>query len=491
MKSNTNLLFTLLSFGLTSSIILGWPSSHPLQGSEARAQTPLLSSREVSLATSINSSSAGKEKSCSEQGDNEPNPPPQHQEKFSLDSGVHQGSGSTATKAYETDIIVEAVPWMVITFSEINLGKNSWITITSSRDGGDQIFHQNDLAAWNNTSAVFNGDAVHLELMVDPGDRDIGLKITDVTVGEPGSEPSISSLCGADNRIGSTDPAIGRTSNFCTAWLTSTGAVLTAGHCMGATRIDFKVPESDCDGSANFSDPDDQYPLTLVNGFDDGNGAIGNDWAVYQVGTNSNTGKLPYHVQNFFYRLQKDYDPPLFDLVDITGYGSDVTPAGCTGGANSDNSTLQTNGGPYLGETVQSANDVTLEYQVDTEGGNSGSPIIEYGPGGYAIGIHTNAGCDATSGNYGTGFENNDVENELQDFHGSSTVYLDEKHIGTPTNGNVFTPYSTLTSALAGVADNGTISMASGGYAGAYTIGATGKGVTLLAPVEPVTIGAP
>jgi hypothetical protein len=43
-----------------------------------------------------------------------------------------------------------------------------------------------------------------------------------------------------------------------------------------------------------------------------------------------------------------------------------------------------------------------LEYQVDTSGGNSGSPVI-YEPTGEVIGVHGQAGCSSTAGNKGTG----------------------------------------------------------------------------------------
>jgi hypothetical protein len=46
-----------------------------------------------------------------------------------------------------------------------------------------------------------------------------------------------------------------------------------------------------------------------------------------------------------------------------------------------------------------------LRYTVDTQGGNSGSPVIVEGGGNVAIGIHTHGGCSATGGsNAGTGF---------------------------------------------------------------------------------------
>lgn len=69
----------------------------------------------------------------------------------------------------------------------------------------------------------------------------------------------------------------------CTGWLTSTGAVLTAGYCATAQRLprlktmEFNVPVSQPDGTIQRAQPKDQYPIDSASFIS--NTGDGNDWA--------------------------------------------------------------------------------------------------------------------------------------------------------------------------------------------------------------------
>ncbi len=68
---------------------------------------------------------------------------------------------------------------------------------------------------------------------------------------------------GTDKRVAIDDPRVGRIAPIgCTGWLTSLGAVLTAGHYEPTGQVlQFNVPSSLADGTAKEPPADDQYPL--------------------------------------------------------------------------------------------------------------------------------------------------------------------------------------------------------------------------------------
>src|SRR4029079_15407648 len=97
-----------------------------------------------------------------------------------------------------------------------------------------------------------------------------------------------------------------------------------------------------------------------------GNGfPLGNDWCVFRVSENSNTHLLPHQVYGLPFRITRVL-PATNANLRVTGFGTD------TGTANKTN---QTATGPFNGETSGTGT-VRLDHSVDTEGGNSGSPII-------------------------------------------------------------------------------------------------------------------
>jgi hypothetical protein len=136
--------------------------------------------------------------------------------------------------------------------------------------------------------------------------------------------------------------------------------------------------------------------------------------------------------------------------IRIRGFGIDDEPPGTTGNRNADSQTLQFHDGPSLGENILTSDRVYWEYQVDTEGGNSGSAIVGSGTPDFftSVGIHTNAGCSATSGNTGTGFEANDTENAMNTFWQTQVEYVDVDHHLSSTIGTSVYPHESLQTAL-------------------------------------------
>jgi len=306
---------------------------------------------------------------------------------YVLDSGVHRGeTGLMATSrvAFSDVISVSGVSWIRLKFSEANLGRESYITITSREDGAQQILNATTLAQWQNTSAYFNGDAVEVALHVAPNEKGIQVKMEELWVGQ---DEGPDSQCGpTDDRVPSDDPATGRLLTVgCTGWIIDNGLHVTAGHCSGgsATVLQFNVPLSSSTGSLNHPGPEDQYSVDASSKIAV-NGGVGNDWGVFKVFDNSVTGLQPIEAQGASFTVVQDLGPP---EIRITGYGVDFNDPTL-------NQVQQTHVGPNAGSSG-----TTMRYVTDTEGGNSGSPVIDDATGN-AVGVHTHGGCSTTgSGN--------------------------------------------------------------------------------------------
>ena len=425
----------------------------------------------------------------------QPAPIPHHVEPYVLESGTYEGVQAETVTSFKQTIEVPGVPWLQLHFSDYNLGERSYIVITSRLDGASQRLDTQALEVWGDSSAYFNGDAVEIELHVAPGEPGVFFKIKEVTVGEWSERAAIESICGStDDRTSTPDNREGRIVPIgCTAWIISNGAYLTAGHCTGSdmTTLEFNVPASLPDGTIQHPPPEDQYPI-ISGSVVSHNGGLGNDWAVFDCGPNTTTGLTPVESQGNFFRVSRDVSTA-GGTVRITGYGLDNIPPGTTGGYNSDSQTLQTHSGPYYGEVYQGPSDSYHRYEVDTMGGNSGSPIIRDTI--TAIGIHTDAGCSSSGGyNKGTSFENDSLENAINTFPGNNVRYVDNIHPGsTPRNGTVMRPYETVTEAVNAVPSGGIVSIVRGTYSAAagntFIAGADGKAMLFQAPVGSVIIG--
>ena len=308
---------------------------------------------------------------------------------YTFDTGLLSSrAGEAATRvAFSGVVKVPGSPWLRLSFSDVSLGRASYLTVTSLGDGAQQRLDARSLAQWKNSSAYFNGDAVRVDLHLAAGDSNVFARMSEVMVGDDGSGES---QCGTtDDRIVSTDGRAGRLLNIgCTAWLIADGRFVSAGHCVESASllntVEFNVPPSLPNGTIQHPAPEDQYVANSATRVYSNNG-IGNDWGVFETFPNSQTGLTALQAQGAFFNVAQDLSPA---TIRITGYGVDDGTA---------NQTEQTNTGPNAGSSG-----TTMRYRVDTEGGNSGSPVIDEATGN-SVGIHTNAGCSTGGGsNSGT-----------------------------------------------------------------------------------------
>ena len=350
-----------------------------------------------------------------------------------------------ALESGDRAIQIEGAQWLQLQFSDFRLGDGQ-LRVRSAVD--EQTFTQDQLEAWEGLTAVFNGSEITITLT--PGtSSDISAKVGDVIIGLPGTspefEPSIvwqslidflggdlqrfiptdamrqpegsnpgadfapEAICGfEDNRVASRHPAAGRIMPIgCTGWIITDGRLLTAGHCIrtSAKTVEFNVPVSTAHGTTVSPPVRDQYRVIAAS-IKYQNRGVGNDWAVFKVLPNTQTGLTPIAAQKAFFEVSNAAKPA---TVRIAGYGVDgpAPKFGSGKGAprNSDNQTQQTHAGK-LTENTGGAKRGTLRYNVDTQGGNSGSPVIVEGTN-QTIGIHTHGGCSSSGGtNAGTSFRN-------------------------------------------------------------------------------------
>ena len=309
-------------------------------------------------------------------------------QSYQFGSEVYDGDGTLGTAPSEILIGVIEVhnsPWLQLHFSNLNLGQESYLVIRSLYDNHWQKLDALSMKQWNNYSAFFNGNAVEIKLFLASTDRQIFINIDEVIVGEWYQGDPAYSQCGpTDDRIASNQPATARLLSIgCTAWIIPNGKFVSAGHCLdgsGATVVEFNVPLSLPNGTLQHPGPEDQYSVNVSTKIFTNNG-VGDDWGVFEVYPNSITGLMPKQAQNAYWPLVQDLGP---DSIRITGYGVDDGTA---------NQTQQTHIGPNAGSSG-----TTMRYVTDTEGGNSGSPVID-GLTNSAVGVHTHGGCGVSSGN--------------------------------------------------------------------------------------------
>ncbi|MEM7585969.1 MAG: trypsin-like peptidase domain-containing protein, partial [Acidobacteriota bacterium] len=306
---------------------------------------------------------------------------------------------------FSETVWVEDASWLRLYFSEAVLGDapengtETVVRITSLKDGAVQTLDAKALAQWRSSSAYFNGNAVLLELIADPGAAPSRIRMHELEAGRLDTSVPTRSICGAmDDRTLSTDDRVGRIMPAgCTTWLINDaeGCFLTAGHCNGTGLdvVQFNVPLSNADGSVNHPGPQDQYPADLSS-VQFANGGVGNDYAYYGTFPNSQTELTALEAQGQTFVLGTPPTTAGSETIRITGYG---TVDGTQGTPRSWNQVQHTHSGPIAGASTNS-----LQYAVDTTGGDSGSPVINE-ISGEAIGIHTHAGCGAGGGaNNGT-----------------------------------------------------------------------------------------
>jgi hypothetical protein len=322
-----------------------------------------------------------------------------HEEARTHDTGlVSNATGARAVVA-SFSVEVDGANWLRLSFSDVQLagdeqqGLGSYLRITSMQDGASQTLHARHVREWRQTSAYFNGDALLVELVAEPGTGTNRVRLAGVTVGDFSIQGM--TQCGpTDDRVLSSDPRAGRALPVgCTAWMINDcgHCFLTAGHCLSGTLsvVEFNVPLSSSGGTLMHPPPEDQYSTDAVSK-QFVNGGVGNDWGYFGCFPNSVTNLTPFQRQQASFVLGAPPAPGSSATIRVTGYGVDSTPP-------TSNQVQQTSIGPFWNRVGNQ-----LEYQVDTEGGNSGSPVQWTSPG-VAVGIHTHGGCSTSSSSYNSG----------------------------------------------------------------------------------------
>ncbi len=316
--------------------------------------------------------------------------PPSYELARAHDTGPMQAGTSTVALSFPVE--VSGAPWMQLVFARVELPGRSLLRITSPRDGSVHQLDATTAAQWGNRSAYMNGDLLVVEVLAEPGTGPIRVALERVVVGLP---PPQASTCGTtDDRVISNDNRVARVMpSGCTGWLIEdcNKGFLSAGHCYGpgmATAM-FRVPLATPNGSPQMSAPENQYPIDPAS-IQYQNVALGADWSYFGCFANSNTGLTPYQREGAAFVLQNVTSLQAGATLRVTGHGFDSTPP-------SWNATQQTSTGPWTGLTSSA-----VDHQVDTQSGNSGSPVILESTG-TAIAIHTHGGCNATGdSNHGT-----------------------------------------------------------------------------------------
>ncbi len=341
-------------------------------------------------------------------------PIPQIEMDYVVDSGVVLNRGAARASVFETVVRVPEAPWLRLQFAEVTLAPGSAILVTSLKDGYSQLLDAYALGVWGNTSAYFNGEALRVEIIANPGTGENRVVMLDLVAG---LDAGFDSICGpSDDRVLSFDNRQGRAMPIgCTAWMIDDCArcFVTAGHCSTSSLqvIQFNVPLSLSGGTVQNPPPQDQYPVDVSSRQQTG-GGTGNDWGYFGVHRNTTTGMTPWEAYGRQgYTLAPAAPAVAGQQIRITGYG--------TSSIGIMNQVQKTHLGPYV-----SKSGTLIRYATDTTGGNSGSPVVDETTG-LAIGIHTHAGCSSSGGsNQGTAIEHPNFQAALAAPRGVCTLGL-------------------------------------------------------------------
>ncbi|MCG8405781.1 MAG: trypsin-like serine protease [Phycisphaerales bacterium] len=311
-----------------------------------------------------------------------PNRPYPEPEAYQHDSGTKASLIAATATVHDHEVIVEDAVWLRIHFSEVQLEKGSFIRMTSVQDGEVQELDAAGLAMWSNASAYFNGNAVLVELVAEPGtsrnrfviDKVASKRTGAVQIRGGGGQCGICG--GSDDRVPSSEVWTGRLApGGCTAsvW-NAESCLVTAGHCVaGANAVHFNVPNSNPNCIVNQPPIADQFPITNVLS---SNFGPGDDWAVMTTGTN-NLGQTIFQRYGEFRPIASS-PGVVGQQCELTGYGVDLT---CTL-----SETQQTASGP-----ITSVFAASYRFGIDLRGGNSGSALMLNDE---IIGIATHCPCN-------------------------------------------------------------------------------------------------
>lgn len=324
-----------------------------------------------------------------------------------LDSGLLNNPSPELARVYAKDLYADGAGWIQLDLSDVVLADaperaasgGSFVVIRSLLDNAEQRLDAEGLRQSRGQSVYFNGPIVRIELWAAPRTSGHRVAVRNL-VASVDPLPSLLDLCGADTRLAAEDQRVGRllaNSLVCTAFMINdtNSFFLTAGHCgnLQGGVVQFNVPRSTSDGVIVHPAPQDQYIVdsSSVQRSTTGNS---NDWSYFGVWVNSQTGLLPIQAYGERFQIASAAPAATNQAMRVTGFGSTRAPFDLTlSGAQTTD----------VGPLVASQGNV-IRYNVDTTGGNSGSPVINEATG-QVIGIHYLAGCNS-GGNQGTAIQN-------------------------------------------------------------------------------------
>ncbi|MDP6158867.1 MAG: hypothetical protein QF534_08505 [Phycisphaerales bacterium] len=282
---------------------------------------------------------------------------------------------------FDDIVAIDNAAWIRLHFGATKLDRDSFIRVTSLRDGEVQELDASTLSLWKSSSAYFNGNAVRVELIAG-GLTNNTMSIETATWELMDSDRGDGcGICSADDRTPSSDNRFARLMPVgCSATMYSTDSCfVTAGHCLySADVLEFNVPDSNSNCSVNHPPVVDQFPVIAQAGND---GGVGSDYGGMKAGTNS-SGETPYERYGTMAPIASSI--PSSGYLTVNGYGVDSQ---CVR-----SQTQQFCDGPMLSLTSD-----TVIYNLDITYGNSGSSILYNGE---IIGVVTH--CSYSCENYGT-----------------------------------------------------------------------------------------
>lgn len=221
-----------------------------------------------------------------------------------------------------------------------------------------------------------------------------------------------SAICGEDTRISSYEKAVGRivgyySNNLNSPILIATGFIIPNGRLVTAAHvfydlepledktivIEFEVKLSGIGGNIVPSDPQHRYVIDKTS-INKGGLADGYDWAVFDVYPNSITGlyAIDPNAQGTFMAISIDVVNQIGVDMKVIGYGYDSRNL-------SKNHTQQSATGLGSGFNPPNEDAPYLEYDIDTQSGCSGGPVIWNNK---VVGVHNRSYALNLCPNYGT-----------------------------------------------------------------------------------------
>ncbi len=338
----------------------------------------------------------------------------------SVDSGLLTNATGSIASVWSETVHVPAAATMRLRFDVAQLaGPLDAIVVTNPLDGQVHRLDGRGLMEWEGTSGWFNGNALHVSLVLGPqsaGRVSVGGAMVQVAPLLP------ETVCFTDDRTLSIDQRVVRLiintnqgANRCTGFVISGATtVLSAGHFFaGFTGLSVvaerNVPLSTSSGIILHPAIVNQFPAQNSS-FQFNSQGPGLDWAVGRFFPNVNGDPIGLVGSYPFASLGSG---PF--NCSVTGFGQDSTPD------LTRNEVQQTATG-----SVSAGSGTILNHDVDTEAGSDGSPILVSTIfGTTAVGIHTSGGCTQSGGtNRGTSATSTPLSLAIASVNGCASFHL-------------------------------------------------------------------